>query len=214
MPMRSYGQYCGLARALDVVGARWSLLIIRELLIGPARYSQLLEGLPGIATNLLTERLREFEQVGIVERILDEGSNGVAYTLTPWGAQLREPISALVRWSTPLMISGPQGDSFHTNWLAVALDALLADERTATPVKVGLAVDDTIVTVHMSENGTYVEFDAEQAPDTVFRADPALVLGLASGMLTVEQAVAAGGELQGTEADLVAAFGPGQRLPL
>ena len=66
--MRSYRQYCGLARALDVVGDRWTLLVIRELLEGPRRYAELLDGLPGIATNLLAERLRSLEENGIVVR--------------------------------------------------------------------------------------------------------------------------------------------------
>jgi len=85
MTKRSYGQYCGLAQALDVVGSRWSLLIVRELLGGPARYGQLQAGLPGIATNLLAERLRELEEAGVVRRQLDTDSNSVAYALTPWG---------------------------------------------------------------------------------------------------------------------------------
>lgn len=113
MPKRSYGQYCGLARSLDVIGGRWSLLIVRELLVGPARYSELLAGLPGIATNLLIDRLRELEEAGVIQRTLDTDNNSVAYMLTPWGSELRPAVAALVNWSTPLMISGPQGDSFR-----------------------------------------------------------------------------------------------------
>src|SRR5438270_348994 len=65
---RNYGQYCGLARALDVVGDRWNLLIVRQLLIAPARYRELVEGLPGVATNLLADRLRDLETAGVIER--------------------------------------------------------------------------------------------------------------------------------------------------
>src|SRR5687768_14679131 len=107
---RSYGQYCGLARALDVVGDRWNLLIVRQLLIGAARYGELLDGLPGLATNLLAERLRDLETAGVVERRLADEGNAIAYALTPWGAELREPVDALIRWSTPLMVRGPGGD--------------------------------------------------------------------------------------------------------
>lgn len=123
---RDYGQYCGLARALDVVGDRWNLLIVRELLIGPARYGQLRDGLSGIATNLLTDRLRDLETAAVVERRLSDDANAIAYALTPWGAQLREPINALIRWSTPLMIRGLEGDEFRPSGLLVALPALLA----------------------------------------------------------------------------------------
>lgn len=204
--MRSYGQYCGLARALDVVGGRWSLLIVRELLVGPARYGELQAGLPGIATNLLAERLRELEEVGVIQRTLSTDSNGVAYMLTPWGSELRDAVAALVTWSTPLMISGPQDDSFRAHWLVVALDSLLRDRRSDEPTTVGLAVDDTIVTVRVDGTGTHVELSRGAVPATVLRGDPAVVLGLASGMLTVEQAIA-GGDLQGQETDLAVAFG-------
>lgn len=205
MPKRSYGQYCGLARALDIVGARWNLLIIRELLVGPARYGELLSGLPGIATNLLADRLRELEEAGIVERALDTESNGVMYMLTQWGSELRDTVSALVRWSTPLMIPGPQDDTFQAHWLVVALDSLLRDRRTAGPTSVGLGVDDVTVTVHADRTGIRVELGGD--PGTLLRGDPSVVLGLAAGLLTVEQAVAAG-DLLGSEADLAAVFGP------
>ena len=95
MMSRDYGQYCGLARALDVVGDRWNLLIVRQLLIGPARFGELREGLPGIATNLLTDRLRDLESAGVVERRLSDEANAITYALTDWGAQLREPIYAM-----------------------------------------------------------------------------------------------------------------------
>ncbi|WP_216901050.1 winged helix-turn-helix transcriptional regulator [Nocardia alni] len=206
MPKRSYGQYCGLARALDVVGGRWSLLIVRELLVGPARYSELLAGLPGIATNLLAQRLRELEEAGVVQRMLDTESNGVAYMLTPWGVELRGAVGALVNWSTPLMITGPRGDAFRGHWLVVAVDSLLQHRRFQESATVGLAVDDTIVTVRVDETGARVELCGDAEPDTVFRGDPAVVLGLASGMLTVDQAMA-GGELTGRREDLAAAFG-------
>src|SRR3989442_9660776 len=131
MPTRSYGQFCGLARALDVVGDRWSLLIVRELLPGQMRYGELLASLGGIATNLLAARLRSLESSGVIERRLGQ-SSGVVYALTPWGSQLREAIEALIRWSTPLMASGRGGDAWQPPRLAVALKAL-PRRRTAKP---------------------------------------------------------------------------------
>src|ERR671918_691807 len=128
---RSYGQYCGLARALDVVGDRWNLLIVRQLLMAPARYRELLDGLPGVASNLLTDRLRDLETAGVVERRLAEEGNAVVYALTPWGAELREPIEGLIRWSTPLMVSGPGHGQFRAEWFVVALPALLGSRTAA-----------------------------------------------------------------------------------
>jgi DNA-binding HxlR family transcriptional regulator len=206
MTKRSYGQYCGLARALDVVGGRWSLLIVRELLVGPARYSDLLAGTSGIATNLLSARLRDLEEVGVVERSLDRDSNGVLYSLTPWGGELRDAVAALVKWSTPLMITGPQDDSFRTNWLAVALDALLHENKSEVSATVGLEVQNTIVSVHIDDTGTHIALNGEPPPTTVLCAEPAVVLGLASGMLTVEQAVLAG-EFRGDPGDFEVVFG-------
>jgi DNA-binding HxlR family transcriptional regulator len=110
--MRSYGQYCGLARALDVLGDRWTLLVVRELLDEPRRYNELLGGLPGIATNLLVERLRSLEADGVVRR-LEDGR----YALTPWGEDLHEVVYALGRWAGPLMARPRVDDEFRPNWI-------------------------------------------------------------------------------------------------
>src|SRR6266481_3000280 len=103
--MRSYGQYCSIAKALDVIGDRWTLLIIRELLIrGACRYTDLRNGLPGIATNLLVDRLRELEQAGIVSR--EDAPPPVAtalFQLTDRGRQLETVLMEIGRWGGPLL---------------------------------------------------------------------------------------------------------------
>lgn len=137
MPKR-YGQFCGLARSLDVVGDRWTLLIVRELLMGPARFRDLQDGLPGIATNLLTDRLNGLADLGIISR-RTEGARPV-YELTEFGRGLREPIESLVRWSAPLMTSGPGDDHADPRWLTIAVPALLAqadpDQSDGTIIQV------------------------------------------------------------------------------
>src|SRR5207244_2462301 len=116
--MRSYRQYCPVAKALDVVGDRWSLLIVRELLIrGPCRYTDVRKGVPGIATNLLAERLRELEQAGVIRR--EAAPPPIATTLfhlTPRGEDLRPAMLALGRWGAPLMEEAPDDDVFQTHW--------------------------------------------------------------------------------------------------
>jgi DNA-binding HxlR family transcriptional regulator len=183
---RSYGQYCGLARALDVVGDRWNLLIVRQLLTAPARYRELLDGLPGVATNLLADRLRDLETAGILERRLAEAENAIVYALTPWGTELREPIDSLIRWSTPLMTRGPGTDRFRTEWLAIALPALLTGKqnprRSST---VGIAVDGELLQVRATRSGITVSTHDGRDLDAVVHADAAIVLGLAAGALTV-----------------------------
>ena len=120
MPRRSYDQYCGLARALDVLGERWTLLIVRNLLLGPQRYSDLLRGLPGITTNLLAKRLQEMEAEGLIERGSDT-SDATAYRLTSIGRDLEPAIHALGRWGWRRMGKPTVRDRRSIEWLLVAL---------------------------------------------------------------------------------------------
>jgi DNA-binding HxlR family transcriptional regulator len=188
MAPRSYGQYCGLARSLDTIGDRWSLLIVRELLLAPKRYSELARALDGIATNLLADRLRALEASGVIERKVGE-TGGVVYTLTQWGAQLRETVESLVRWSTPLMIRGQDGDAFEPQWLAVALAALLRGRTSKRAAEIGIDVAGHFVTLRIDTNGPHVNPEPDERPDTILAAEPEIVLGLAAGALTLEQAL-------------------------
>lgn len=188
MSVRSYGQYCGLARALDTVGDRWSLLIVRELLRGPMRYGALVASLGGIATNLLAGRLRSLESSGVIERRPGETS-GVVYALTPWGSQLREPIEALIRWSTPLMTSGRGSDAFEPHWLTVALKALLRGRTATPPAELGIEIDGVFMALRIDADGPDVVVEPERRPETILTAQPEAVLGLASGVLTIDQAL-------------------------
>ncbi|WP_032380165.1 winged helix-turn-helix transcriptional regulator [Rhodococcoides fascians] len=192
--MRSYDQYCGLARSLEIVGDRWNLLVVRELLIGPARYRDLQIGLPGIATNLLAERLRHLEASGVIERRLAGDSNAVQYALTAWGAELRKPIDGLLRWSLPLMVSGPKvGDTFRPNWLALAIPALLENRVDARPsTAIGLEVGDELLQLCATESGFEVGLHDGRILEATVRADAAGLLGLAAGALTVDDAQALG----------------------
>src|SRR5690242_11209558 len=99
MPSRGYGQYCGLARALELVGERWALLIIRDLLVGPRRFTDLRNGLPRIPTNVLSDRLKELERDGIVQRkILPRPASATVYELTAYGAQIEDAVMRLGTW--------------------------------------------------------------------------------------------------------------------
>ncbi|MFI7004388.1 winged helix-turn-helix transcriptional regulator [Nocardia sp. NPDC050175] len=191
--MRSYGQYCGLARSLEVVGDRWNLLIVRQLLIAPARYRDLIDGLPGIATNLLADRLRDLEAAGVVERRLAGTGSVVEYALTPWGAELRQPIESLLRWSVPLMLRGPEGDSFRPEWLALAVPALLDTRvKVRTSATVGLEIGDPPFQLRATRSGFEVGPQDGRELDATVRADPAYILGLAAGAITLSDARALG----------------------
>lgn len=191
--MRTYGQYCGLARSLEVVGDRWNLLIVRQLLLAPARYRDLIDGLPGIATNLLADRLRDLEAAGVIERQLAGEGSVVHYALTPWGAELRQPIASLICWSTPLMLRGPGGDAFRVEWLTLAIPALLGSriaigERAA----IGLDVGGPLFQLHATSHGFDVGRRDDRELAAVLRTEPAFALGLAANALSLDDATAAG----------------------
>jgi len=121
MDRRSYDQQCGLACALDIVGERWTLLVVRDLLLGPLRYSDLLRGLPGITTNLLAKRLREMEELGLIERVRGASAAGHTYRLTPLGAGLEPAVHALGGWGWKAMGTSLRGRHRSFGWLMVAL---------------------------------------------------------------------------------------------
>jgi DNA-binding HxlR family transcriptional regulator/putative sterol carrier protein len=134
MPGHRYHQYCGLARALDVVGDRWALLIVRELVPGPRRFTDLIDGLPGISRKLLTERLRELEGDGIIARKrLPPPAARQVYELTDEGRDLADAMVPLIGWGARRLGDRKPGESFRARWAAVGL-AALADREAAQGV--------------------------------------------------------------------------------
>ncbi|MEV0360596.1 helix-turn-helix domain-containing protein [Nocardia sp. NPDC050697] len=206
--MRSYGQFCGLARSLEVVGDRWNLLVVRQLLIAPARYRDLLDGLPGIATNLLADRLRDLETAGVVERRLAGTGSVVEYVLTPWGTELRGPIESLIRWSTPLMTRGPGDDTFRSEWLALAVPALLgARVEVRSPAAIGIDIGEAPLQLRATDSGFEIGPRDGRVLAATVRAEPAYLLGLAAGAVTLGDARALGLlEIDGDESVVRAVF--------
>jgi len=120
MAKRSYHQFCGVARALDLVGERWTLLIARDLLLGPQRYSDLLTGLPGITTNLLARRLKELRENGLVKKVaLDHGVT--AYALTPLGQELEPVVLAMGHFGRRWLKEPRPEDRLDVRWAMVSL---------------------------------------------------------------------------------------------
>ncbi|MFI6508361.1 winged helix-turn-helix transcriptional regulator [Streptosporangium sp. NPDC050855] len=123
---RHYGQYCGLAAALDVIGERWTLLIVRELLVAPRRYNELLANLPGIGTNLLAVRLRLLGEAGVVEQLTsDPDGRARRYRLTETGQSLRPVVLGLARWGMPLLAEPDPHDEVRPEWSLVAVEAMM-----------------------------------------------------------------------------------------
>ena len=119
MERRSYQQFCGVAKALELIGERWTLLLVRNLLLGPQRYGELMAGLPGITTNLLAKRLRDLQAAGLIERI---GAGAArSYRLTAEGRALEPVIHALGAWGWRRMVQPGPGEHRSLEWLLVAL---------------------------------------------------------------------------------------------
>lgn len=191
--MRSYGQYCALARGLDTIGDRWVLLIVRELLEGPRRYGELLDGLPGIATNLLSQRLRDLERDGVVTRTSDG-----AYTLTEWGRGLKDVVYALGGWAARLMVRPPGQDAVRGHWLTHPINVLFAGvdkNRPRLAIEVNLV--GTAVTIVSAAGRVNVFPGRPVNPDVVISGPVEGILGLLAGRLDANAAAERGVELQG-----------------
>ena len=119
--MKSYAQHCPLARALDVVGERWNLLIVRELILGPRRFRDLLDGLPGVPTNLLAARLKDLQAAGVIDkRTLPPPTDVTVYELTESGHELRPALLALRAWGSRHAPAASESDSLRPAWLLLS----------------------------------------------------------------------------------------------
>jgi DNA-binding HxlR family transcriptional regulator len=182
---RTYGQYCGLAKALDLVGERWALLVVRELLLGPKRFTDLRDGLPGVSTNVLATRLRGLERAGVVERtVLPPPAASAVYELTSYGRALEPAVAALGRWGATALGSREPGQAMRSHWLALALKAFFHSEAAdgvtrAYEVRLregafSLAVADGVLSVAPGSGAQ---------PDLVLEADDEILVGVLAGQL-------------------------------
>jgi DNA-binding HxlR family transcriptional regulator len=198
--MRTYGQYCSIAKALDVVGDRWTLLIVRELLIrGACRYTDLKNGLPGIATNLLSDRIRDLEAAGLIRR--EDAPPPVATTLfhlTGAGAELRPVLDALARWGVRSMAEPAAGDEFRGHWFAFPAMLFLHDrDPGGPPVSIELRSAAGPVTVEVAGGPATIRLGPAPAPDLVLEGEPRLILALFTGQLSVTEVTSLGLAISG-----------------
>jgi DNA-binding HxlR family transcriptional regulator len=191
---KRYDQYCPVCHALELVGERWALLIVRELLKGPKRYTDLLEGMPGVGTNILAARLRELETGGIVhKRKLPPPAASTVYELTEYGRELEEPLYALARWGARSLPPPAKDEDFYPDWglnaFAALLDPHAAEGVTATYI---VRVADDAYTVQLEDSTVHVEVGAAGDADLDFATDRETFFGLASGELDPRVALAGG----------------------
>lgn len=200
MASRSYGQYCGVTTAVELIGERWALLIIRDLLVGPRRYTDLKQGLPRIPTNILSTRLKELQEAGVVRRV-PLANCGLVYELTPYGRELEPIVLALGRWGFQAMGEPGEGDVVTADSLTMALrTAFRADAAASAPdADYELHVADVALRVRVSAGALAVTQLAPRTPlvggrapdgdpDLVFAAGPG-IRRVISGELTPAQAI-------------------------
>jgi DNA-binding HxlR family transcriptional regulator len=193
--MRGYNQRCGLAKALDVVGDRWTLLLIRELLIRDAcRYTDLRLGLPGIATNLLADRLRELEAGGVVERF--DAPPPVATTLfrlTPRGRALEPALLLLGQWGAPLLADADPAEPLQPHWLVLPLRMHLRDRGPdGPPMRLALRADGEAITVTLGGGAVDVALGECANPDARLSGSSDTLLKLLTGRIGLRAAGALG----------------------
>ncbi|MFC4556265.1 winged helix-turn-helix transcriptional regulator [Georgenia faecalis] len=204
--MKSYGQLCAVARALDVVGDRWTLLIVRELLTrGEARFTELQRGLPGVAPNLLAQRLRALQEQGVLEQVpSSSAAAGGAYRLTDRGRSLEGVVRELMKWGAPTVPAAPRDAAFQMHWLSLPARYLLRDNRPD---------DDDVVLrfgdLHDGFDVTAVRGFVQVRPCAADAALAArvdgpgpLLVGLIQGAVPLARALEAGLTVEGDEAAL------------
>jgi DNA-binding HxlR family transcriptional regulator len=175
--LRSYQDPCGIARALDLVGERWALLIVRELVLGPKRFTDLRAGLAGASPNVLSQRLRELEDGGVVRR---HTAGGAAWELTEWGQELHPILLQLGRWGARSSVRPVGGLSVDA--LLVALESTF-DARRAAELRATyeLRLGEERFTVAVDQGTLAIVRGAPRQPDAVVTTDPATLRAVAFG---------------------------------
>lgn len=190
---KPYAQYCPVAHALELVGERWALLVVRELLNGPKRYTDLADGLPGIGTNILAGRLRDLEQAGIIQkRRLPPPAAVNVYELTPYGEELREPLYALARWGAKSLGPPRPEDRLSPGWLVNAVRATFKPGEPGPSAAFELRAADDVVTVRVEDGEPVVERGSTGEADVVIETDPTTLFCIASRELSIKDSLAAG----------------------
>ena len=191
---RPYIQYCPVAHSLELVGERWSLLIVRDLLKGPKRYSDLLAGLPGLGTNILAARLKELEEGGVIRKgKLPPPANVNVYELTEYGADLEEVIQALGRWGFRSLGPPPADCPMPEGWL-VQGSRTLFDPKLAGDLEERYEVrcGDEIATIRIAGGTLEADPGGSTDVDAVIELDPGTLFALASGEMEPKDAIAHG----------------------
>jgi DNA-binding HxlR family transcriptional regulator len=196
MTSRSYDQFCGIARALDLVGERWALLVVRDLILGPKRFTDLRRGLPGIGTNILAARLKELERAGVVaRRALPPPAASTVYELTGYGRALEGPLLALGRWGVASMGQRQPEQALRSEWLGVALKAFFRPEAAADlRAEIELRFDDGTLLARLDHGTLVVEPGSPNGADLVLETEVETLIAYLAGADVPPEALAPQGD--------------------
>ena len=195
MKDRSYNQYCGLAYALDIVGERWTLLIVRELIAGPRRFKDLIDGLPDISTNLLAERLKRLEQQGILSRrVLRPPAGSTVYELTSLGQALEKTLLEFGKWGSQFVPPSPEGVTLlRLGSYALTLKTFFRPEQAqGVNETYELHIDNEVLQVQINEGEIHVQQGETRKADVIFHTDMPSYLELLRRQIQPDEAVARG----------------------
>ncbi len=187
-------QYCSVAHALDLVGERWALLIVRELILGPRRFRDLHEGLPGVSTNVLSNRLKELETTGVIRRrLLPRPASGTLYELTEYGRELEDIVVALGRWGAKTIQVRSAEQTFKPEWFAIALlGSFRAESARGVRATYELRLDGAVFHLRVDRGRLEHSRGAAKDPDLVIETDSESLFALLMGHVSPADAVAAG----------------------
>lgn len=191
-----YQQFCALARAAEFLGERWTLLIVRELLLGPKRFSDLRSGLEGISSSVLAKRLAALEKAKLISRTeLEPPAASTVYALTESGRALRPAVYGLIRWGGRFLFPPRRGERFDPRWLLLALSACA--RKDATPphtIEIRIPAGKREFAIHVvgGPGGTTVEERTAPAEVTILVSDAPTVLGLMAGKIDPAEALQKG----------------------
>ncbi len=207
MAKREYGQFCGLVRALEIVGERWALLIVRDLLVSPKRFTDLRQGLPRIPTNILATRLKELEQSGIVQRrVLPRPAGSVVYALTEYGQELEEVVLRLGRWGARSLTEPGPEDIVTVDSMIMAMRSTFRPEASqALEAGYELRLGPVVLGVRVDRGRLEVKEGTLPGADLVIETGPA-IKALMAGELTPAEAIDAGSVRLTGDARLLSRF--------
>ena len=192
MTKRTYKQACPLALAMDTIGERWTLLIVRELLTSPKRYGELMDNLPGMGTNLLAARLRDMEDNGLIEKTEMDGSAS-AYKLSDAGHRLESVVHSLIRWGLAQGLQASRDALHRASWDAIALKALLGRiEDLPLHCRVALVLDGKPFRIEVSEDGVNVLPGPSVNPDSEIHLNSSAANAISRGEVTIREAETSG----------------------